>query len=186
MNWIVAGLGNPGKKYDFSRHNTGFCVLDVLSHRWSVPIKKMKFQAQYAEHNGTLLLKPQTFMNLSGQALRDAAAYYKIPPERVLVIFDDTSLPLGQLRLRAKGSDGGHNGIKDIIYHLNSDSFPRVKLGIGQKPHPEMVLADWVLSDFSKSEQEVMSRSFTLAAEAVEYILQNGIEEAMNKYNGCT
>ena len=148
--FIIVGLGNPGKQYELTRHNAGFLFADLLADKNGVKINKIQFKAVTASLTlggvKCLLMKPQTFMNNSGEAVRQAASFYKIPPERILVVFDDISLPCGRLRIRRKGSDGGHNGIKSIIYHLNSDAFPRVKLGVGEKPHPDYDLADWVLS----------------------------------------
>ena len=154
--FIIVGLGNPGKQYELTRHNAGFLFADLLADKNGVKINKIQFKAVTASLTlggvKCLLMKPQTFMNNSGEAVRQAASFYKIPPERILVVFDDISLPCGRLRIRRKGSDGGHNGIKSIIYHLNSDAFPRVKLGVGEKPHPDYDLADWVLSQFKKDE----------------------------------
>lgn len=182
MDWIIAGLGNPGKKYEITRHNAGFLALDKLSGLWGVDVKKLKFQSLYGDKNGVLLLKPQTFMNLSGQAVRAAADYYKIPPERVIIIYDDICLPLGKIRIRAKGSDGGHNGIKDILLALNTDSFPRIKIGVGDKAESSML--DWVLSEFSKAEQPVMNDAFARATAAAEAIISKGLPYAMNVFNG--
>ena len=154
IEWLVVGLGNPGSKYENTRHNAGFRALDSYCQKTGQRIDRMKFKALVGE--GTfggkrvLFMKPQTFMNLSGEAVRDAADFYKIPPERIVVLFDDISLDIGRLRVRAKGSAGGQNGVKNIIYQLSSDQFPRVKIGIGAKPHPDYDLADWVLSKFRK------------------------------------
>ena len=161
VDWIVVGLGNPGSKYENTRHNAGFLALDVLAERSGVPIKRLKFQSLCGE--GTvggqrvLLIKPQTFMNNSGVAIHQAVTFYKVPPERVLVIYDDVSLPLGRLRLRAKGSDGGHNGIKSILYQLKSDTFPRIKIGVDSPPHPEYSMIDWVTSAFLPAETKPMA-----------------------------
>ncbi|MCL2030463.1 MAG: aminoacyl-tRNA hydrolase [Oscillospiraceae bacterium] len=184
MDWIIAGLGNPGDKYDETRHNAGFRVADVLAARWGVKLKKLKFQSLCADAGGKLLLKPQLFMNRSGQAVRQAADFYKLPPERVLIIYDDVSLPTGRLRVRADGSDGGHNGVRDILYHLQSDRFPRVKIGVGAKAHPEMDLADWVLSPFSPDERKRIADAVLRAADAAETVIALGPEEAMNRFNG--
>lgn len=184
MDWIIAGLGNPGSQYDHTRHNVGFRVADILAARWGVKLKKLKFQSVTADAGGKLLMKPQLYMNRSGQAVRQAMDFYKLPPERVLIIYDDASLPPGKLRVRADGSDGGHNGIKDILYHLQSDRFPRVKIGVGAKPHPEMDLADWVLSAFPADERKVIEDAITRAADAAEAVIALGLEEAMNRFNG--
>lgn len=184
MEWLIAGLGNPGAQYTHTRHNVGFQVVDILSERWGIAVKRLKYQSLCGDGNGRLLLKPQTFMNLSGRAIRDAAAFYKLPPERVLVVYDDVSLPPGKLRIRANGSDGGHNGVKDILYHLQSDRFPRVKVGVGAKPHAEMDLADWVLSSFAAEERPLMEDAFKRAADAVEAIITGGVEGAMGRFNG--
>ncbi|MDR1736834.1 MAG: aminoacyl-tRNA hydrolase [Oscillospiraceae bacterium] len=184
MDWLIAGLGNPGREYEDTRHNAGFRVIDILAGRWGIKkIKKLKFRSLYAEHAGSVLLKPQTFMNLSGQAIRQAAEFYKLPPGRVIVVFDDVSLPLGKIRVRAKGSDGGHNGMKDILYHLQSDAFPRVRIGLGANPRPGADLSDWVLGRFTPGEIPVILKAFDLAADAAEEILKNGAESAMAKYN---
>ncbi len=183
MDWLIVGLGNPGDKYDNTRHNVGFLVADILSSQKKIPLKKLKFQSLYGDGDGILLLKPQTFMNLSGRAVREAASFYKIPVERILVVYDDIALPVGKLRLRKNGTDGGHNGIKDIVYQLQSDQFPRVKIGVGSKPHPEMDLADWVLSQFSQSEKKLIDEACLKAADAVEAVLTKGMDNAMNLYN---
>lgn len=186
--FLIVGLGNPGSKYAFTRHNAGFLCLDLLAEREHVRIDRIKFKGTLGEvrlgGKRCLLLKPQTFMNNSGESVREAAAFYKIPPERVLVIFDDISLPCGRLRIRRKGTDGGHNGIKSIIYHLHSDAFPRVKLGVGEKPNPQWDLADWVLSDFSKDELLSLRQAAEKACDAAEKIVCGDIEQAMGLYNG--
>ena len=154
--YLIVGLGNPGRQYELTRHNAGFLFADLLADKLSANINKIQFKSvtTVIDLSGKkcLLMKPQTFMNNSGEAVKQAAAFYKIPPEKIIVIFDDISLPCGKLRIRRKGSAGGHNGIKSIIYHLNSDNFPRIKLGVGEKPHPDYELADWVLSNFKKDE----------------------------------
>jgi PTH1 family peptidyl-tRNA hydrolase len=188
VQWIVAGLGNPGAAYADTRHNAGFMVLDRYCEKNGLRLHKMKFKALveragFAGQN-VLFLKPQTFMNLSGEAVSAAAAFYKIPPQRIIVVFDDISLPVGRLRVRAKGSDGGQNGVKNIIYHLNSQDFPRVKVGIGAKPHPDYDLADWVLSAFSPEERPVMAEACDRAIGAVEEIIRAGVPAAAQKYNG--
>ena len=185
--WLIVGLGNPGTKYAFTRHNAGFLCLDLLAEKEHTEIKKIKFKGVLGEATiageRCLLLKPQTFMNNSGESVREAAAFYKIPPEHILVVFDDVSLPCGKLRIRRKGSDGGHNGIKSILYHLGSDAFPRIKLGIGEKPNPEWDLADWVLSNFTKTELTALREAADHACDAAERIVRGDIEQAMGLYN---
>ena len=185
--WLIVGLGNPGTKYAFTRHNAGFLCMDLLAEKEQAQIKKIKFKGVTGEAvlggERCLLLKPQTFMNNSGESVREAAAFYKIPPEHILVIFDDVSLSCGKLRIRRKDSDGGHNGIKSIIYHLGSDAFPRIKLGVGEKPNPEWDLADWVLSNFTKTELTALREAADNACDAAERIVRGGIEQAMGLYN---
>ena len=186
--FIIVGLGNPGKQYELTRHNAGFLFADLLADKNGVKINKIQFKAVTASLTlggvKCLLMKPQTFMNNSGEAVRQAASFYKIPPERILVVFDDISLPCGRLRIRRKGSDGGHNGIKSIIYHLNSDAFPRVKLGVGEKPHPDYDLADWVLSQFKKDELALLHEAAAKACSAAELIVAGDIDKAMSNFNG--
>lgn len=185
--FLVVGLGNPDKKYAFTRHNSGFLCVDMLAEKHGFTVKKLKFKSLLgdAEIGGhrCLVMKPQTYMNLSGEAVRDAAQFYKIPPERIVVLFDDISLDVGKIRIRRKGTDGGHNGIKNIIYHLNSDMFPRIKIGVGKKPHPEYDLADWVLSEFKKDEEAPLKTALEHACAALELLLDGKIDEAMNQYN---
>ena len=185
--YLIVGLGNPGPKYAFTRHNAGFLCLDLLAQKQNADVRKIKFTGVLGETTlggkRCLLLKPQTFMNNSGESVREAAAFYKIPPERVLVLFDDVTLPCGKLRIRRKGSDGGHNGVKSIIYHLNSDAFPRIKLGVGEKPDPEWDLADWVLSPFTKTELTALREAADRACDAAEHIVRGEIEQAMALYN---
>lgn len=184
--YMIVGLGNPGKQYELTRHNAGFLFADLLADKNSTKINKIQFKAVTGiitlGNTKCLLIKPQTFMNNSGEAVREAAAFYKIPPERILVVFDDISLPCGKLRIRRKGSDGGHNGIKSIIYHLNSDAFPRIKLGIGEKPHPDYDLADWVLSTFKKDELALLHDAAENACSAAELIVSGNIEKAMSDF----
>ena len=185
--YLIVGLGNPGTKYAFTRHNAGFLCLELLAERQNAQISRIKFKGVLGETqlggHRCLLLKPQTFMNNSGESVREAAAFYKIPPERILVIFDDVSLPCGKLRIRRKGSDGGHTGIKSIISHLGSDAFPRIKLGIGEKPNPEWDLADWVLSPFRKEELVALREASEKACDAAQLIVCGDIEQAMGLYN---
>ena len=184
---LIVGLGNPGKEYAFTRHNAGFLTLDYLSDILKVSINRSKFKALVAEgtigDNRVLLMQPQTYMNNSGEAVAEAFNFYKIKPENVIVIFDDISLPVGKMRIRKNGSAGGHNGIKSIIAHLGTQDFPRVKIGVGEKPHKEMDLADWVLSKFPQDEQKVLFEKFGDATEAVKLMVSGKTEEAMNKYN---
>ncbi|MCX7614132.1 MAG: aminoacyl-tRNA hydrolase [Clostridiales bacterium] len=188
--WIIAGLGNPGSQYSSSRHNIGFLAMDFISDKLNLPLKSLKFKSLYTigQINGTsvLLLKPQTFMNLSGESIRDASKFYKIPPERVIVVFDDMSLPVGRLRIRRDGSDGGHNGIKSIIYQLSSNQFPRIKIGIGSPNHSDYDTKDWVLGKFSSQELSQLSPSIELALESIIEIVSSGVDSAMNKFNGKT
>ncbi len=185
--FMVVGLGNPGRDYEFTRHNAGFLTLDHIAVEENVEIKKLKYKALISDTvisgHRCLLVKPQTFMNNSGEAVREISQFYKIPPEKIIVIFDDISLPCGKLRIRRKGTDGGHNGIKSIIYHLNSDNFPRIKIGVGAKPHPDYNLADWVLSTFKKDEMEELKKAIAKATEVLPYMLDDEIDKAMNKAN---
>ena len=185
--YLVVGLGNPGNKYTLTRHNAGFLCLDMLSDKLNFRIDRLKFKSLVCDTtiNGhrCIVMKPQTFMNNSGEAVRECASFYKIPAEKVIVIYDDISLDVGKLRIRRKGTDGGHNGIKSIIYHLNSDQFPRIKVGCGKKPHPDYDLADWVLSEFKKDEQKAIEPALENASKALELLLDNNIEKSMNLYN---
>ena len=188
IEWLVVGLGNPGPKYENTRHNAGFRALDAYCGHSGQRIERLKFKAltgegQFGGHR-VLFLKPQTFMNLSGEAVRDAAAFYKVPPERIVVLFDDISLEVGRLRVRAKGSAGGQNGVKSIIYHLQSDQFPRVKIGIGGKPHPDYDLADWVLSKFQGEDLQKIDEAAQRAWQEAEEIIRNGAAAAAQRFNG--
>ena len=187
-DWLIAGLGNPGANYAKTRHNVGFRVADALAKKLNVKIDRAKFRGLYAQatYKGQklILLKPQTFMNLSGLSVMDAARYFKLPPERVIILFDDVSLDVGRLRVRAEGSAGGHNGIKSVIGALNSQSFPRVKVGVGAKPHPDFELADWVLSNFTKDEEALLAPVIEDAAEAALTVLEAGVPAAAAKFNG--
>lgn len=187
-DWMIVGLGNPGQQYASTRHNTGFMTLDLLAQRLQVKVSKERFQAQTAQavYDGQklLLVKPQTYMNASGLSVEPAAHYYKLPPERIIVLFDDISLPVGKLRIRKSGSAGGHNGLKSLISSLGSDQFPRVKIGVGAKPHPDYDLADWVLSTVSKSEWPDYQSAMEHAADAALCIVKNGCERAAAEYNG--
>lgn len=186
--WLIVGLGNPGKEYAHTRHNCGFRAIDILADKLGCKIDKLKFQGLYAQtaYNGRklILLKPQTFMNLSGRSVLQLSAYFNIPPERVIVMFDDISLPPGRLRVRSDGSAGGHNGIKSIINELGSQNFPRVKIGVGAKPSPDRDLADWVLSGFSANEEKELAGALKNAGDAALAIIEQGIQPAANRYNG--
>lgn len=188
IEYIIAGLGNPGTGYEDTRHNCGFMAAETLAESHNTEIKKLKFKSLTAELNISgrrcLVMKPTTFMNNSGDAVEEAAAFYKIPTEKIIVIYDDISLDVGRLRIRGKGSGGGHNGMKSIILRLNSDNFPRIRIGVGQKPHPDYDLADWVLSRFTKAEGEKLEPALKNAARAAELIVEGKITEAMNLYNG--
>ena len=184
--YMIAGLGNPTKEYDRTRHNVGFAVIDELADRYGIDVSERKHRALCGrgviEGQKVLLAKPQTFMNLSGESLRALTDYYKVLPEELIVIYDDISLPPGQLRIRLKGSAGGHNGIKNIIAHLGTQEFPRIKVGVGEKP-PRMDLKDYVLSRFSKGEQELMDAAFREAAQAAVMMICDGADRAMNHFN---
>ena len=185
--FMVVGLGNPDRKYTLTRHNSGFLCVDMLSEKLNFRVDKLKFKSLIADTtiNGhrCIVMKPQTYMNNSGEAVRECANFYKIKPENIIVIYDDISLDVGKLRIRRKGTDGGHNGIKSIIYHLNSDQFPRIKVGCGKKPHPDYNLADWVLSEFKKDEQKALEPALENACKAIELLLDNQIDKAMNLFN---
>ena len=186
--WLIVGLGNPGKEYEKTRHNCGFRALDILADKLGCKIDKGKFQGLYGQTtcNGRklLLLKPLTYMNLSGRSVLQLSAYFHIPPQRIIVLFDDISLEPGRLRIRADGSAGGHNGIKSIIQELGSQDFPRVKIGVGAKAHPEHDLADWVLSTFSAQDEKALQSALERSAEAALCIMDKGVPEAANRYNG--
>ena len=185
--WLIVGLGNPGDKYDNTRHNVGFMTVDELAERLRIPVQKLKYKAltNTAEIAGTkvLLMKPVTYMNLSGESVRQAADFYKIPVERILVISDDVSLPIGKLRIRMSGSAGGHNGLKNTIWQLGSDLFPRLKIGVGEKPHPDYDMADWVLSRFQAEDKKAIDTAIKRSADAVECILKEGADKAMSRFN---
>lgn len=185
--WLLVFLGNPGEQYDNTRHNIGFEVADELGERLNIPIQKLKHRAltNTAQLGGekVLLMKPVTYMNLSGEAVGDALRFYKLTPGRVLVVCDDITLPPGALRIRKNGSAGGHNGLKSIIAHLGTEDFPRLKIGVGQKPHPDYDLADWVLGKFQGEDRKRMDAAVKEAADAVEGILSQGLDRAMSKYN---
>lgn len=185
--YLIAGLGNPGPKYAGTRHNAGFMAVDALAGQCGVAVNRVRFHALVGEAEiaevRCLLMKPQTFMNESGAAVQAAADFYKIPPEKVIILFDDISLEPGRLRIRRKGSDGGHNGIKSIIACLDSEAFPRIKLGVGRKPHPDYDLADWVLSRFPDGEKKKLNEACANACAAVALMVRGQTDEAMNRYN---
>ena len=184
---LLVGLGNPGAKYEYTRHNAGFLFLDALCQKKGARIDRAKFDALCGEvtlgGHRVLLMKPQTMMNLSGKAVSAAASFYHISPENILVVFDDISLPVGRMRVRRQGSHGGHNGIKSIISSLGSDAFPRIKLGVGEKPHPDYDLVNWVLSEFSGTERRILTPVFEKAGEGAELILSGNVEGAMQSCN---
>ena len=187
IDWLVVGLGNPGKKYQGTRHNAGFMAADALAKRLGITVDRLKFHALIGDgmcgEKRILLAKPQTFMNLSGQAVDEIMQFYRIPPERLLVMCDDISLEPGRLRIRRKGSHGGQNGMRNIIDMIESSDFCRIKLGIGAKPHPDYSLADWVLSHFTAGELKEMECSAENAAQAAELIVNSQIDRAMNQFN---
>ena len=187
IDFLIVGLGNPGKPYENTRHNAGYLALDRLAGDLGCEIRRIRFKGLTGEarlgDQKVLLLKPTTFMNLSGQSVQEAMAFYHLPPERTLILFDDINLDPGRLRVRRKGSDGGHNGMKNIIYLTGSDQFPRVKIGVGQKPHPDYDLADWVLSAFSPSDRKALDPALDNAVHAAKLIVRGEIEQAMALFN---
>lgn len=184
---IVAGLGNPGAEYARTRHNAGFMAIDFIASRYGAKIDRLKFRALTAEVNiggvRVLLMKPQTFMNSSGEAIGEAAAFYKIPAENIIVLHDEISFEPGKIRIRRKGSAGGHNGLKSIIAHLSSEDFPRIKIGVGQKPTPDYDLVSWVLGKFPTEDTEKLEGQFENISSSVELIISGKIDDAMNKYS---
>ena len=185
--YLVAGLGNPGNRYEMTRHNIGFHTIDYIADELGVKIKKLKYKSLYGEGEisgeRVLLIKPQTFMNNSGESIIDFVNFFKVPVENVIIISDDISLDAGRIRVRGKGSAGGHNGLKSIIYHLNSDQFPRVRIGVGAPRHEDYDLADFVLGRFTKDEIPILEDAIIKADKAVKEIIARGYESAMNKYN---
>lgn len=184
---LIVGLGNPTVKYEKTRHNVGFEVIDALADKYNITLDVIKHKGMYGkgkiDGQSVILLKPMTFMNLSGESVILVSKYYKIAPEDVIVIYDDINLDVGRLRIREKGSAGGHNGMKNIITHLGTEGFPRIRVGVGMKP-PKMDLADYVLSHFSEDEQALMNQGYDKACEALKLLLLDDIPQAMNKYNG--
>ncbi len=184
---IVVGLGNPGREYTYNRHNAGFMCMDVICDKYRARVDKSKFKALVGEcmiaGKHVLLMKPQTFMNNSGEAIREAADFYNVPADNIIVIFDDISIGVGALRIRRKGSAGGHNGIKSIIAHLSTNDFPRIKLGVGEKPSPEYDLVNWVLGNIPEDDRKKMSEAYSRAADALEVMLSGNIDTAMNRFN---
>lgn len=187
VSWIVVFLGNPGPKYEGTRHNAGFMTGDALAKKLGVSINKARFKALTAScsigDSKVLLMKPQTYMNLSGEAVVQAAGFYKVPPERIIVVSDEMSLPIGKIRVRPKGSAGGHNGLKNIISLLGTDGFPRIRLGVGAPPHPDYDVKDWVLSVFKNQDAEDMAAAAQKAADAVESYILYGPDKTMSKFN---
>ena len=187
VSWLIVFLGNPGPKYQGSRHNAGFMAADAMAKDKGIAINKLRFKALTAAVDiggeSVLLMKPQTYMNLSGEAVAQAVRFYKIAPEHVLVVSDAMSLPVGKLRIRVKGSAGGHNGLKNIIAHLGTENFPRIRLGVGAPPHPDYDVKDWVLSGFKNQDAELMADAAQRAAKAAEAYIAEGAERAMNRFN---
>ncbi len=186
-DWLIVGLGNPGLQYENTRHNVGFMTADLLMKQNDSDFSKHKFEAVFGEcavgKNRVLVAKPQTYMNNSGRAVTQIAAFYKIPKDRIIIIFDDISLDVGKIRMRRNGSHGGHNGMKDIIELMGDNNIARIKIGVGQKPHPDYNLADWVLSKFPESDKENLNAALEKATKATKEIITKGIDSAMNKYN---
>ena len=187
VEYIVAFLGNPGPKYAYSRHNVGFMVCDAAAKNAGARVDRLRFRALtgVCEYGGkkVLFMKPQTFMNLSGDAVSQAMRFYKTPTDHLITVSDDVSLPVGKIRIRRSGSAGGHNGLKDIIAKCGGDGFPRIKVGVGAPPHPDYDMADWVLSAFRNRDAELMEEAYRTAADALETMLSRGIDEAMARYN---
>ncbi len=187
--YLIAGLGNPDKKYEATRHNIGFETIDLLCRKTGINLTKLKFKAVWGDGiiggEKVIIAKPQTYMNLSGESIRDIASFYKIPPENIIIVCDDINIPLGNIRIRPKGSDGGHNGLKSIIYQLASDQFVRIRMGVGAPKGEHYNLADYVLGKFSKEEIEVLTPTANRVTEAIETIIKNDVATAMNRYNGA-
>ena len=186
VQWLLVCLGNPGKEYANTRHNIGFLAADALEKRAGVKFNKLRYRALTGEvtlgGQRVLVVKPQTYMNLSGEAVKLAGGFYKIPPEHILVLYDDISLPLGKLRIRASGSAGGHNGIKNIIAHLGTDAFPRIKVGVGAPAQPDGMV-DWVIGNFTAAERKAVDEAIERALDAAECVIAHGVGEAQNRFN---
>lgn len=187
VEYVICGLGNPGDQYSNTRHNTGYCALDVLAMDTGARVDRIRFHAlcgdAMLDGRHVLLMKPTTFMNLSGQAVQEALAFYKLPPEQLIVLSDDVSLPVGKMRIRAKGSAGGHNGLKNIIQRCGSEDFFRIRFGVGEKPNAEYDLADWVLGKFTAEEGKTLLELFKNTAEACTLLMQGSLSEAMSHFN---
>lgn len=187
VEYLVVGLGNPGKQYEATRHNAGYLALDRIAREAGATVNRLKFKGLTGDATiggkRVLLLKPTTYMNNSGEAVREAMQFYKVPPERVIVLSDDVSLEVGKLRIRSSGSDGGQKGLRSIIAHTGGDTFPRIRIGVGKKPHPDMELADWVLSGFTKADAKLLEPVWDQVAQAVELIVKGDTGEAMNRFN---
>ena len=188
VDYILVGLGNPGKEYEKTRHNIGFMALDFVSRKLGIDFNTQKFKSSYGVGSfggkKIILLKPQTFMNLSGQAVVLLMSFYKVPPENVILIYDDISLPVGKIRIRKQGSHGGHNGVKSIVSLCGSNNFPRIKIGVGDKPNENWDLADWVLSKFNKEEMDIIESNMPKIYDALDLMVQEKIDAAMNSFNG--
>ena len=187
-NWLIVGLGNPGKEYERTRHNAGFMAIDKIAEKYDCNLNKHKFDSLYGECNiggkRVLLVKPQTFMNLSGKSVMAVSAFYKVPVNSIIIMFDDISLSVGKIRVRRNGSHGGHNGIKDIIELMGTNDIMRIKIGVGEKPNPEYDLKDWVLGKISSDLMGDFSAALENSVKAAEEIIKRGVDSAMNKYNG--
>ena len=187
VEWLIVGLGNPGRDYVNTRHNAGFMAIDAIAKKKSITVDRSRFKALTAEceiaGKGALLMLPQTYMNLSGEAVREAAQFYKIAPDHILVLSDDINLDVGRMRLRENGSDGGQKGLRSIIQLMGVDNFPRLRIGVGKKPHPDMELADWVLSRFNETEMKQLSKLFDIAANCVELYIAGKRDEAVRVCN---
>ena len=188
VDWLIVGLGNPGQKYEHTRHNMGFLTVDLLAEQLNVKLNKVKFKSAYNivrfAGQKCLVMKPQTYMNLSGESVGEAARFYKIPADHVVVISDDISLPVGKLRIRTGGSAGGHNGLKNIIQHLGTDGFPRIKVGVGMPEHPDHEMIDWVIGKPQGEEAKLLRATLDRAAAAALCLIEQGADTAMNRFNG--